>query len=70
MTRNNTPLLDAAEQLLAGNPDFTMNELGTAVHLSRATLYRQIGSIEALLQRPLAVPVAYQGESPRPFPPK
>ena len=44
-------ILDAAEQLLAGNPDFTMDELGTAVNLSRATLYRQIGSKEALLQR-------------------
>jgi AcrR family transcriptional regulator len=44
-------ILDAAEQLLADNPDFTMEELGTAVHLSRATLYRQIGSKEALLQR-------------------
>jgi len=44
-------ILDAAEQLLADNPDFTMAELGTAVHLSRATLYRQIGSKEALLQR-------------------
>ena len=44
-------ILDAAEQLLADNPDFTMEELGTAVNLSRATLYRQIGSKEALLQR-------------------
>ncbi len=44
-------ILDAAEQLLAGNPDFTMDELGTAVSLSRATLYRKIGNKEALLQR-------------------
>ena len=45
------PILDAAEQLLADNPDFTMDELGTAVSLSRATLYRKIGNKEALLQR-------------------
>ena len=44
-------ILDAAEQLLAENPDFTMDELGTAVSLSRATLYRKIGNKEALLQR-------------------
>jgi AcrR family transcriptional regulator len=44
-------ILDAAEQLLAHNPDFTMDELGTAVSLSRATLYRKIGNKEALLQR-------------------
>jgi AcrR family transcriptional regulator len=44
-------ILDAAEQLLADNPDFTMDELGTAVNLSRATLYRKIGNKEALLQR-------------------
>ncbi|MCB8944406.1 MAG: helix-turn-helix transcriptional regulator [Ardenticatenaceae bacterium] len=44
-------ILDAAEQLLADNPDFTMDELGTAVSLSRATLYRKVGSKEALLQR-------------------
>ena len=44
-------ILDAAEQLLADNPDFTMDELGTAVNLSRATLYRKIGNKEALLRR-------------------
>jgi AcrR family transcriptional regulator len=44
-------ILDAAERLLADNPDFTMGELGTAVSLSRATLYRKIGNKEALLQR-------------------
>lgn len=44
-------ILDAAEQMLADNPDFTMEDLATAVSLSRATLYRKIGNKEALLQR-------------------
>jgi AcrR family transcriptional regulator len=50
-THSQHHILDAAEQLLADNPDFTMDELGTAVSLSRATLYRKIGNKEALLQR-------------------
>jgi hypothetical protein len=32
-------ILDAAGRLLAHNPDFMMDELGTAVFLSRAALY-------------------------------
>ena len=56
-------ILDAAEQLLADNPDFTMDELGTAVSLSRATLYRKIGNKEALLQRLAAERGLAQAES-------
>lgn len=48
---NSSIILDAAERLLADNPAFTMDDLATAVHLSRATLYRKIGSKEQLLQR-------------------
>lgn len=42
-------IVDAAERLLESKPDFTMDDLGAAVNLSRATLYRKIGSKEALL---------------------
>ena len=56
-------ILDAAERLLADNPDFTMDELGTAVNLSRATLYRKIGNKEALLQRLAAERGLAQAES-------
>ncbi|MBN1660545.1 MAG: TetR family transcriptional regulator [Anaerolineae bacterium] len=46
-------ILDVAERLLVAEPDgdFTMERLAAESHLSRATLYRRIGSKEALLQR-------------------
>jgi len=46
-------ILDAAEQLLVGDPghDFTMEQLAEESRFSRATLYRRVGSKEALLQR-------------------
>jgi AcrR family transcriptional regulator len=46
-------ILDAAERLLVTEPvgDFTMEQLAEESRLSRATLYRRVGSKEALLQR-------------------
>lgn len=46
-------ILDAAERLLAARADrdFTMEQLAEESRLSRATLYRRVGSKEALLQR-------------------
>jgi AcrR family transcriptional regulator len=46
-------ILDAAERLLGGDlgSGFTMEQLAAQSRLSRATLYRRVGSKEALLQR-------------------
>jgi AcrR family transcriptional regulator len=46
-------ILDAAERLLGGDPghEFTMEQLAEGSQLSRATLYRRVGSKGALLQR-------------------
>jgi AcrR family transcriptional regulator len=46
-------ILDAAQRLLVTAPDgdFTMEQLAEESQLSRATLYRRVGSKEALLQR-------------------
>ena len=46
-------ILDAAEKLLAGDlgRDFTMDQLAGESRLSRATLYRRVGSKDALLRR-------------------
>jgi AcrR family transcriptional regulator len=46
-------ILDTAERLLAARAggDFTMEQLAAESGLSRATLYRRMGSKEALLQR-------------------
>jgi AcrR family transcriptional regulator len=46
-------ILDAAERLLSRDRrgNFTMDQLAQESHLSRATLYRRLGSKEHLLQR-------------------
>ena len=46
-------ILDAAERLLAAEPggDFTMEQLAAEASISRATLYRRVGSKAALRQR-------------------
>lgn len=46
-------ILDAAERLLqaATSSDFTMEQLETASGISRATIYRRLGSKERILQR-------------------
>jgi AcrR family transcriptional regulator len=46
-------ILDAAERLLSAGPgsSFTMDQLAQESHLSRATLYRRLGSKERVLQR-------------------
>lgn len=53
MSSQRDPILDAARRLLAeGGPDaLTMDALATASGLSRATVYRRIGSREALIAR-------------------
>lgn len=43
--------MDAAEHLLAISSDFTMAQLEAATGISRATLYRRLGTKEQLLQR-------------------
>lgn len=45
-------IVDAAEQLLNSNvgTDFTVDQLAEAANMSRASVYRRIGSKEALLQ--------------------
>ncbi|MEZ4867242.1 MAG: helix-turn-helix domain-containing protein [Caldilineaceae bacterium] len=47
------PILDAAQRLLnsESGADFTVDQLAAAAGISRATLYRRIGSKEALLQQ-------------------
>ena len=46
-------ILDAAQRLLAANAghEFTMEQLAQECHLSRATLYRRVGSKGALVRR-------------------
>ena len=46
-------ILDAAQRLLAVNArhEFTMEQLAQECHLSRATLYRRVGSKSALVRR-------------------
>jgi AcrR family transcriptional regulator len=48
-----TDVLDAAERLLSRRPggDFTMDQLAQESRLSRATLYRRVGSKQHLLRR-------------------
>jgi AcrR family transcriptional regulator len=45
------PVLTAARRLAVDRPDFTMDDLAKATRLSRATLYRLVGSRSALIQR-------------------
>lgn len=46
-------ILDVAQQLInrTGSQDFTMDQLAEASQLSRATIYRRVGSKETLLRR-------------------
>ncbi len=53
-------VLDAARRLYGEDPEFTMARLATAAGVSRATLYRLVGSREALLRQLVADGAAEQ----------